>query len=303
MNILVTGGTGFIGSSVASALEEEGHTVTCVCRGETRTEENLGNCRVDIVKGDISTPEFWEGLAENFHAIIHCAACVDPTVSDETYMMKQNCSAFRLLLDWAEKHGADLIYASSGAVYGNTSPPQQVGKGEIPINAYGKSKYAMDQMARECIAKSPIKIIGLRYFNVYGPGERCKREHASWVYHLAQTIKQHNKPRVFYDGEQRRDHVYIKDVIQANLLALHAGKEKSGIYNIGTGAPVSYNEIIAILNGLFGADLPTDYYQNPYSFFQHHTQAEISESENKLGYKPNYPFKKGIKEYYESGLL
>lgn len=281
----------------------EGHNVTCVFRGKTRTKENLCGFKGNIVQGDISTPEFWDNLAENFDAIIHCAACVDPTVSDETYMMQQNCSAFRMLLDWAEKNGSDVIYASSGATYGNSSPPQQIGKGEEPINAYGKSKYAMDTMTRDRITKSPIKIIGLRYFNVYGPGEQCKREHASWVYHLAQMIKQNRSPRVFFDGEQRRDHVYIEDVIQANLLALNSGKDASGIYNIGTGAPVSYNEIIAMLNELFDSDLPTNYYQNPHDFFQSHTQADISETEKKLGYKPHYPFRSGIRAYFESGML
>lgn len=291
MNILVTGSTGFVGSNLVSALQKEGHMVTGV--------DHRNNPREDL-----SDPSFWKTLSPDFDVVFHQAACTDTTVYDEAFMIKQNAHTFEYLLDWAEKNGIDVIYASSAATYGNAPSPQTVGKDEAPINIYGTSKLMMDTLTRQKLKNTPVKIIGLRYFNVYGPGEGHKGKMASMVYQLAQQMKRGSRPRIFKYGEQARDQIYVADIVQANLKALTAPKEKSGIYNVGTGRPTSFHEMVAALNAVFGTHLEPEYIDNPYTGkYQDHTQASIESTKKELGFNPQYDIQKGIRAYFESGML
>ncbi len=295
MRLLVTGGSGFIGSRLALALEQEGHDVTVVDR--STTTGNARTVRGRTMEADISAPGFWDSWKEKVDCVFHEAACTDTTVTDETFMRRQNVDAFLALLQWAERSGTDVIYASSAAVYGAAPPPQRVGVAEHPLNAYGRSKLMEDEEVRRRISSTPIKIIGLRYFNVYGPGEAQKKHMASMICRLAQAMHKGERPRIFADGEQRRDQIYVDDVVRANLLALEAPKERSGIYNVGTGRAVSFNAIIRELNDVLGTNLPPSYFENPYPFYQNHTEADISQTTKMLGFSPQFDLASGIRAY------
>lgn len=255
------------------------------------------------MRTSVSDPAFWDSLTDHFDAVLHQAACTDTTVTDRAFMWRENTGTFERLLAWAEKNGTDVIYASSAATYGNAPSPQTVGRDEHPLNVYGESKLAMDLLTRSKLDRTGIKIIGLRYFNVYGPGEAHKNHMASMIYKLAQQMKEGKRPRIFRDGTQKRDQVYVDDVVQANLRALDASKTTSGIYNVGTGAAVSFNDIIAELNRVLKTNLDPEYIENPYAFFQHHTEADISSTKEKLRYEPRYDLRRGIERYWRSGAL
>lgn|SRR3989338_8567352 len=301
MTLLVTGAAGFVGSRLALRLEREGHDVTVVDRSSNT--QNLRDFRGRVLHADISDASFWNALDLEAGCIFHEAACTDTTVMDEAFMNRHNVAAFLTLLQWAEKKRADVIYASSAAVYGAAPSPQRVGTAEQPLNAYGRSKLMMDKEVRRRIKTSPIKIIGLRYFNVYGPGEGHKQHMASMIYRLAVQMRRGERPRIFTDGEQRRDQIYVDDVVAANILAMNAPKERSGIYNVGTGKPVSFNQIIRELNAVLGTDLVPSYFENPYSFYQDHTEADIGETTKALGFSPQFDLRSGIRAYEESGML
>ncbi len=304
MRYLVTGATGFIGSNIAKALEKAGNEVVVADLDTSRKSANLAGFKGKIIEADLSEPDFWRGLTETFDAVSHQASCTDTTVTDEVYMMKHNYKSFLYLMDWAQKNSVPVIYASSAAVYGNAPTPQKLGRNENQLNIYGRSKLAMDKLARKIISSRRLpKLIGLRYFNVYGPGEAHKGKMASMVYKLAQQIKNGKRPRIFFDGEQQRDQIYIDDVVRANILACEAQPKASGIYNVGSGSASSFNEIIRELNNVLCTNLDPDYFGNPYSFYQNHTLADISETEKSLGYKPEFSLAKGIMDYYESGEL
>lgn len=304
MRILVTGGAGFIGSQLSVALEREGHDVTVVDQHIPDAHEVLAAFHGQLVTADVSEESFWVSQKERFDAVFHQAACTDTTVTDEAFMMKQNYEAFLRLLDWATRNGTDVIYASSAGTYGNAPAPQTVGLGEEPVNVYGVSKLRMDEHVRTLLSQAPIKIIGLRYFNVYGPGEHRKKHMASMIYQLAQQMNAGKRPRIFFDGNQKRDQIYVMDIVQANLRALAAEKSASGIYNAGTGTAVSFNHIVEALNGVLGTDLPPEYIDNPYvGSYQNFTQANIVETTARLGYTPAYDLHAGVKAYVDSGLL
>ena len=293
---LVTGGAGFIGSNIAKTLEAQGHEVTVL----DDFSKNGHFKNLIGFKGDVITADLFEYMPTDmyFDAIFHEAAITDTTVMDQKAMMEQNVEAFKNLLNFAaENEIKKVIYASSAATYGNGPVPNVETQPTHPENVYGFSKVIMDNVARQFAEdNNDMTIIGLRYFNVYGPGEYYKGKMASMVYQLYNQMKAGKRPRVFKYGEQQRDFVYVKDIVKINLCALNNGKE-TGVYNAATGIPRDYNAIIACLNKELGTNLEPEYIDNPYPFFQLKTQADMTLAKEKLGYEPDYSLEAGIADY------
>ena len=301
MQILVTGAAGFIGSNIALELQKKypkAHIVA-LDNFDSGTFKNLVNFRGEFLSGNIADPSLWEYLAENyrFDAVFHQAAITDTTVMDQDLMVRVNTNAFKYLLDVAVKRwNAKVIYASSAAVYGNCPAPMKEDGCTKPENVYGFSKLMMDNIAQRYMDENPdARIVGLRYFNVYGPGEAHKGKFASMVYQLMVKMARGERPRLFKWGEQKRDFVYIKDVVQANMLALE--RNVSGIFNVGYGKARSFNELVEILNKVLGTDLEIEYFDNPYDFYQNYTEADLTRARNILGYNPQWPLEKGVEDY------
>ena len=293
---LVTGGAGFIGSNIAKTLEAQGHEVTVL----DDFQKNGHFKNLIGFKGDVITADLFQYIPTDmyFDAIFHEAAITDTTVMDQKAMMEQNVEAFKNLLAFAaENEIKKVIYASSAATYGNGPVPNVETQPTHPENVYGFSKAIMDNVARQFATDNhDMTIIGLRYFNVYGPGEYFKGKMASMVFQLYNQMKAGKRPRVFKYGEQQRDFVYVKDIVKINLCALANGKE-TGVYNAATGIPRDYNDIIRCLNKEMGTNLEPEYIDNPYPFFQLKTQADITKSKEKLGYTPDYSLEAGIADY------
>ncbi len=300
MRILITGGAGFIGSNLARSLQNKypNAKVYILDNFSTGHFKNLTGFKGEIITGDIKDKDLWQYLRKyfSFDVIFHQAAITDTTVTDQKLMMETNADSLRYILESALEWNSKVIYASSAGVYGNTSPPMREEEGLEPENIYGFSKLMMDRIAINYMEKYPhMRIIGLRYFNVYGPGEAFKGKSASMIYQLAVKILHGQKPKLFKWGEQKRDFVYVRDVIKANLLALE--KDISGIFNVGTGRARSFNEIMKILNEELGTDYEPEYFDCPYDFYQEHTEADISKIKKALGYEPSYTLEEGIRDY------
>ena len=293
---LVTGGAGFIGSNIAKTLEAQGHEVTVMDDFSKNGHfKNLIGFKGDVIAADCFT---FMPRDMYFDAIFHEAAITDTTVMDQKAMMEQNVEAFKNVLTFAaENEIKKVIYASSAATYGNGPVPNVETQPTHPENVYGFSKVIMDNVARQFAADNrDMTIIGLRYFNVYGPGEYFKGKMASMVFQLYNQMREGKRPRVFKNGEQQRDFVYVKDIVKINMCALRNGKD-TGVYNAATGIPRDYNAIIACLNKEMGLNLEPEYIDNPYPFFQLKTQADMTKSESKLGYTPDYTLEAGIADY------
>jgi ADP-L-glycero-D-manno-heptose 6-epimerase len=215
--------------------------------------------------------------------------------------MHNNVEAFRHLLEAARRWGSRVIWASSCSIYGQGAVPMKENQPPNPLNVYAYSKLVMENLAASYSARLNQPIIGLRYSNVYGPGEDHKGKFASMIHQLAKQMRSGKRPRIFTPGEQKRDFVYVDDVIQANLKAMVC--KDGGVFNVGSGKAFSFNQVVAELNRVLKTDLQPDYFENPYSFTQDWTQADISHARRVLGYEPKYDIPRGIDAYHATGKL
>ena len=301
MRVLVTGGAGFIGSNLAKRLVADGHQVVVLDDFSSANWANLVAFRGDVVTCEVATDLPILQRLDAFDVIFHEASITDTTVLDQRKMMHNNVEGFRNLLDAAVRWGSRVVWASSAATYGRGPAPMKESQRPQPLNVYGYSKLAMEHLAELYAPRLKHPIVGLRYFNVYGPGETHKAKFASMIHQLAIQMRAGKRPRIFHPGEQRRDFVYIDDVIAANLAA--SVSKTSGVFNVGSGASFSFNQVVEHLNRVLRTDLPPDYFENPYSFFQTLTEADLTESRRVLRYEPKYDLQRGVDAYHASGHL
>jgi ADP-L-glycero-D-manno-heptose 6-epimerase len=306
--VLITGGAGFIGSNLAHQINSRfpGYKVVIFDKFRDNTIfetsgnqialghfKNLIGFRGDIIAGDLRNIEDLKKLDKYyFDVIFHQGAVSDTTVTDQNIVMDTNLNSFYYLLNMMKKNDGIMVYASSAGTYGNSPAPNIVGEGENPENVYGFSKLMMDRVAEDF---DYDKIVGLRYFNVYGEREQYKGSASSMIFQLSQQMLNSRKVRLFKHGEQKRDFVYISDVVKANILAMD--NPQKGVYNVGSGEARTFNEVVQILGENLGISPEIEYFNNPHSFYQNHTEANIDTTKLNLGYAPNYNLEKGIKAY------
>ena len=298
MRILVTGGTGFVGSNLVLRLMQEGHDL--VITGHD-AEQRIPNFRGKYLQPGLLGLD-WDALG-NIDALFHQAAINDTTLQDEAEMMRANAEASHKLFQTVIDRGCRcIVYASSTAVYGDAPAPYREEGPVSPLNAYARSKLALEAVAAEMCRSNPdVSIAGLRYCNVYGPRESHKGARASMIRQLAQQMKTGN-PRIFKHGEQRRDYIYVEDVVRANLAAAAAGK--SGVYNCGYGMATSFNDLIDILNQVMGIHRQPEYIDNPYAAaYQSYTECDMTAARDAFGFVPRIGVREGIEAYLKSGFL
>ena len=306
--ILITGGAGFIGSNLAFYFQNnypESHIVIfdCFRNGELLSNGNLQSFghyknligfKGDVICGNINNKKDIATLSDfKFDYIFHQAAISDTRAYNQELVFQTNINSFYDFIQIAKKNNSILIYASSAATYGSLPSPQKIGV-ESPENPYGYSKFAMDQIAYRF--RNDIQVIGLRYFNVYGNKEFYKGKTSSMVIQLGHQILSNKPPKLFKGSDKIfRDFIFIDDVIQANLKACQS--KSNGVFNVGTGLPRSFQDIADLLQLELGTEMETDYFLNPYEGYQMHTQADITLTKEKLGFKPIMTLESGIKSY------
>ena len=297
MKAIVTGGAGFIGSNLALELEALGHEVIAIDNLFSGNMANLEGFSGEFENADVRTAN-WNEVAGDADAIFHNAAITDTTIPDRALIMDVNAYSFEKLLEFSIKKNIKMIYASSAATYGSGKMPMEESQKPAPLIDYGVSKVEMDNIAKKYIAKyADAEIIGLRYFNVYGPRERFKGKSSSLTY---QWIVKMQDPetktiKMFKFGEHARDHIYVKDIVSANLRALEFNG--SDIFNVGTGIGTSYNRILEILNEQMGKNCRPEYIDCYLKTYQGFTQADTTKAENELKFMAQYGVEEGIKDY------
>jgi len=256
--LVVTGGAGFIGSNLVKALNQRGRKDIVVVDdlSDTRKVMNLSDLEIaDYIDKD----DFLRRCDElnrmtPIECVFHQGACSDTMVDDGRFVMSVNYDYSKSLLAFCQQHAIPLIYASSASVYGLHGPFTESADRFKPLNAYAYSKTLFDQFAWQSSLTPASQLVGLRYFNVYGPGEQHKGRMASVAWHLTHQYFETGKVKLFSgtggygDGEQRRDFIHVDDAVRANLFFLDH-PEKSGVFNVGTGRSRSFNDVaLAVIN-------------------------------------------------------
>jgi ADP-L-glycero-D-manno-heptose 6-epimerase len=316
----VTGGAGFIGSNLAKRLVAGGHDVVAADTFISSHWNNLvdvnvpvGGKPLDLLtlehRLDIDSIRAVVQRDGAFDVIFHQAALTGVIAKDGTAaagedfqgFLRNNVEQFRQILDLAADTSARVVWASSCSVYGRGKAPQRESDPYDPLNIYAFSKVSKERLAARYAKKLSKPIVGLRYSNVYGPGEDHKGKLSSMIHQLAKQMRAGKRPRIFTAGEQRRDFVYIDDVVEANLKAAQA--KESGVFNAGAGTSWSFNEVVKELNRVLQTNLAPDYFDNPYSFTQDHTETDMALAKEKLGHVPQVDLARGIDAYFASGKL
>lgn len=251
--IIVTGGAGFIGSNIVKSLNKRGIkdiiVVDDLSDGTKFT--NLASLEIaDYLDKDdfLARVEKRDHFNNDIQAIFHEGACSTTTEWDGKFMMKNNYEYSKSLLSYCLDRGVNFLYASSAAVYGDGKVFKEERHLERPLNVYGYSKFLFDQHVRKILPHAKSQIAGFRYFNVYGPNENHKGSMASVAWHLNQQLPKNGVVKLFEgcdgygNGEQRRDFVYVDDVVSVNLWFMD-NPQVSGIFNVGTGNSQTFNDV------------------------------------------------------------
>ncbi|MCB1073900.1 MAG: ADP-glyceromanno-heptose 6-epimerase [Simkania sp.] len=319
--IVVTGAAGFIGSGVVRYLNEQGYSNLLLVDdfGKTEKWKNLRHKRfIDF----ISRHELFEylmGRETEIEAFIHLGACSSTVEDDGDLFMETNYRYSVHLAEYALENDHRFIYASSAATYGDGSLGFSDDENKLdelrPLNIYGFSKQMFDKWLQEQGVLD--KVVGLKYFNIYGPNEYEKGRMASMVMHMTRQIQetgkvrlfQSSEPEKFKDGDQCRDFYYVKDA--AKMTCFFLDHDLSGIFNAGSGEANTWNKMAEIIFKAIGKKTNIEYIPMPKDLigkYQNYTCAEMSKfrqgiEENDWTFENDYSFESGVHDYVSEYLL
>ncbi len=293
--IVVTGAAGFIGANLVKGLNDRGESDILAVDNLTRSDKfaNLVDCEIaDYLDKEAFQRELADGSFDGeITAVFHQGACSDTMERDGRYLMENNYRYTVALFEHCQNEDVPFIYASSAAVYGAGPTFAEGRANEAPLNAYGYSKFLFDQYLRRRWADRTAPVVGLRYFNVYGPRETHKGRMASVAFHFYHQFLASGQVRLFEGsggyaaGEQHRDFVSVEDAVRVNLYFLDH-PQRSGIFNVGTGAAQTFNDVaLATINACRAAAGAAPL-----------TLAAMREA----GMIEYIPFPEGLKERYQS---
>ncbi len=305
--IVVTGGSGFIGTNLVRSLLGLNHEVLVVEELD-RNPNKFKNIDaldiVDCIGHNVFIKDLLNDRYKNkIEYIFHLGACSRTTEPDREYIMDVNLDYSKMLFEYAANNNIKMVYASSASVYGNGNIFKEDQANESSLNYYSESKLLFDNYVRDNLDKVNSQIVGIRYFNVYGPYEQHKEVMSSVIFHFYNQIKNTGKLKLFRgshgysDGEQRRDFVFVKDTIDIKIWFMK--NNISGIFNVATGKSRSFNDVANSVIDFFGSghieyiDFP-DGLEEQYQAF---TEADLTNLRN-VGYKgQSTELEDGVKSY------
>jgi dTDP-glucose 4,6-dehydratase len=300
--VLVTGGAGFIGSHLVDRLLEEGFRVRVVDNFFSGDQKNLAqhkdNKLFEFVEGDIRDFDLVKTVIKGVDFVLHQAAlvsvprsCEDPVLSNEINVV----GTLNLLQACVDADVKRFVFASSCAIYGDSDLlPITEDSPVKPLSPYAIDKYACEEYARIFSETYGLETVGLRYFNVYGPRQKVG-SYSGVISVFVNCFLDNKSPTVFGDGNQTRDFVHVKDVVNANLLALAKENISGEVFNISSGKKITINSIIEIIQKIMDKKSEV-FYAEPRSGDIRHSFANIKKAQNVLGYKPSVKFEEGLRE-------
>jgi len=304
LNILVTGGAGFIGSHLTERLVEQGHRVTVLDDLSTGREENIAHLRgqVRFVKGSITDRALLQEVLQGVEVVFHEAALgsVPRSVEDPLTTHEVNVTGtFNVLLAARDAGVRRVVYAASSSAYGDT-PTLPKGESMLPnpLSPYAVSKLVGEYYCQVFTRVYGLETVSLRYFNVFGPRQNPDSQYAAVIPKFITSALRGEPLTVFGDGEQSRDFTYIENVVQANLLAMESSQAVGKVYNVACGGRYTLNALIGQLERILGRRLEVRYLP-PRAGDVKHSEASIESARSDLGYTVQVPFEDGLKKTVE----
>jgi UDP-glucose 4-epimerase len=305
---LVTGGAGFIGSSITEALLAKGESVRILDDFSSGRRQNIAGMmgRFELIEGTILDPALVTRAMQGVDVVFHEAAVpsVQRSVVDPQASMLVGVQGTTVVLDAARRAGVRrVVYAASSAIYGDAPQlPRVESITPSPLSPYAISKATGEQLMRVFSRLYGIETLSLRYFNVFGPRQDPNREYASAVPNFIIAAIKKRRPVVFGDGEQTRDFCYVGNVVDANLLAMSTPRKLTGeVLNIGSGERTSLNELLRRIGELSGTPLDAEY-QPVRAGDMRDSLADTTAARELLGYVPRVNTREGLRLMYEDFL-
>jgi UDP-glucose 4-epimerase len=308
MKILVTGGAGFVGSNLARAAVRREWEVRILDNLYLGSLENLFDIKdeIEIIKGDIKNAKTVDVATRDIDYIFHEAAVSSSQMflKDPRVGVSVNVEGFINLLHSAHQNGVRrIIYASTSSIYGALPTPQREDMTIIECpNQYAATKLASEYIAKAFTLQQGLETVGLRYFSIYGPGERPKGSFANMISQFLWGMIEGKQPVIYGDGNQTRDFVYVDDLVEANFLAMKKPVSRE-VFNVGGGKATTINTVVELLNKQLGLDMKPVYLENPIKNYVYHTLADVTKAKKSLGFKAKISPEKGIEKlvkYYQS---
>jgi UDP-glucose 4-epimerase len=294
MNILVTGGAGFIGSNLVEELLAAGEEVVVLDNMHTGSPANLEglNGSIKLIRASCND---LAGLDLHPEKIYHLGIpSSSPMYKKDPYLVGEALNGFTAVFELARKCKARVVYASSSSLYNGLVPPHREGMAIQVTDYYTEARLAMERMAELYQRLYGISSAGMRFFSVYGPKEEAKKQYANMVSQFLWQMRRGETPVVFGDGTQTRDFTNVKDVVHALCLAMQS--DYHGILNVGTGKAYSFNEVIEILNQELKCNIKPSYAANPMKNYVQHTLADTTKTEKEIGFKARISLHAGLQE-------
>ena len=298
--IIVTGGAGFIGSNLVRALEKY-NTVKVIDNLSTGYLKNIkdliNNTQIEFIKGNITNLNFLQKTFKDVDYVFHLAAIpsvprsiINPIKSNHANIN----GTLNVLIAAKDNNVKKVIYSSSSSVYGDTPTlPKKEDMKPCPLSPYAVSKLTSEYYCQVFTEVYYLPTICLRYFNVYGPHQDKKSEYAAVIPKFITSVLNNNSPVIFGDGKQTRDFTFVKDAVNANILA--AKSKETGVFNIAYGKRISINKLAKSIMNIIGKQIKPKY-TTPRSGDIRHSLADISKAKRKLEYIPKIEIKEGLEE-------
>jgi len=298
MNILVTGGAGFIGSHLTQRLLTEGHRVRVLDDLSTGKRSNLDQCpSFEFIHGDVGDLDTVAGAVRGCQAVFHEAAIasVQRTVEEPLSSSRVNYQGTLNVLDQAIKTGVRrVVFAASSAAYGNLKTlPAREADAVDPLSPYAVDKLASEYACRVYAQLHGLETVCLRYFNVYGPRQDPSSPYSGVISVFSRALMENRSPSILGDGEQTRDFVYVADVVEANLKALYSDAAVGEVINIGTGQTTSINSLFTALARVAGSDIEATHGKARQGEVRD-SVADVRRAQELLGWSPGVSLSDGL---------
>jgi nucleoside-diphosphate-sugar epimerase len=307
---LVTGGAGFIGSHLATALVERGDDVRVLDNFATGKRSNLDHIegKFELMEGDLRVPEDCARACKGVEIVLHQGAVPSVPLSVENPVPSHDANingTFNILQAARDAGVRRLMFAASSSAYGeNPQSPKVETMATMPLSPYAVQKLTGEYYLRVFYECYGLETLALRYFNVFGPRQDPKSQYAAAIPAFVTSVMRGESPTIYGDGEQTRDFSYIDNVVHANLLAADAPEVHGEVVNIACGESISVNQVNALINELLGKDV-TSNHVDPRAGDVRHSLADLTLAKKLIGYEPVVPFKEGLSraiEWYRDHL-